>query len=232
MIQDNLDKLYLRIEESAKRSGREKSDIQLIAVSKRFPTERLLEAHKCGQIYFGENYIQEVKEKRPNLPDSAKIHFIGHLQTNKAKNAAETCEMIETVDRVKLANALNRHLQNSGQTLKVLVQVNIGDDPKKAGVRPEATEALLQELVKCTNLKVCGLMTMPPIVSNPEHSRPHFQGLRQLLEDLQRKGYFHDVPRPDLSMGMSNDFEIAIEEGATIIRVGTAIFGERPPKLH
>jgi pyridoxal phosphate enzyme (YggS family) len=227
MISENILRVKEKIAHTAKNVGRSSEDIKLVAVSKHFPADKIIEAHAAGQIIFGENYIQEVQEKRDRIPPSAVIHFIGHLQSNKAKIAAATCDMIETVDRLKLGKALNNHLQALNKTMDVLIQVNIGDDIKKAGVKGDETEELLIQLNNLERIRVCGLMTMPPLVENPELSRPYFRSLRQLAEQLWAKNLFTMIEKPELSMGMSSDFHIAIEEGATIVRVGTAIFGQR-----
>lgn len=229
MIPENLERIREEIVHSAAKAGRSPKDIKLVAVSKRFPVDIILKAFHAGQRLFGENYIQEVTHKREELPPEAKFHFIGHLQSNKAKVAAQSCAMIETVDRLKLAKILNTYLGKSEKKLQILVQVNIGNEPQKSGVLPEDTEELLTQLQVLANLDVRGLMTMPPFETNPELSRPHFSRLRQLLERLKSKGFFKTQENPELSMGMSNDFKVAIEEGATIVRVGTAIFGNRPP---
>lgn len=226
MIKKNLQQLKDRIDKAASKVGRNPMNVKLVAVSKRFPVHSIIEAHQHNQVHFGENYIQEVQDKSPDIPKEAMIHFIGHLQSNKAKAAATHCDMIETVDRLKLGKALNKHLVTLEKTIDILIQVNIGEDPQKAGVAANQAEDLLVQLNQLTNLRVCGLMTMPPQEENPEQSRPHFRNLRQLAQKLQDKHLFK-VEKPELSMGMSADFEIAIEEGATIIRVGTAIFGAR-----
>ncbi len=227
MIADNLQKIKEQIANAAKKANRRPEDIKLVAVSKRFPVSRIIEAHAAGQTLFGENYIQELQTKKEAAPPSVLFHFIGHLQSNKARIAAAACNMIETVDKLKLGTALNKHLQASDKTMDVLVQVNIGDDVKKSGVKSDEAEELLVGLNALPRLRVCGLMTMPPFVENPEKSRPYFEKLRLLAERLFSKGLFPAVEKPELSMGMSNDFHIAIEEGATIVRVGTAIFVQR-----
>ncbi|MGB3213079.1 MAG: YggS family pyridoxal phosphate-dependent enzyme [Desulforhopalus sp.] len=229
MISENIRKIKEEIACSATKVSRSPDDIKLVAVSKRFPIEKVTEAFAAGQTVFGENYIQEVQSKRDLAPSSAIFHFIGHLQTNKAKIAAATCNMIETVDRLKLGKTLNNHLQILEKTMDVLIQVNIGNDANKAGVKSSEAEELLVRLNDLPQLRVCGLMTMPPLVESPELSRPYFRNLRLLAEKLMTKGLFSSIEKPELSMGMSSDFHIAIEEGATIVRVGTAIFGSREP---
>ncbi len=227
MISENIQKVKEKIRIAATRVGRAADSVKLVAVSKRFPAAVIREAHANGQLIFGENYIQEVQSKRDDVPSSVIFHFIGHLQTNKAKTAAATCDMVETVDRLKLGKALNNHLQSLNKTMDMLIQVNIGDDANKAGVKSTEAEELLIQLNKLKNIRVCGLMTIPPLVEEPEQSRPYFRDLRLLLEKFIEKGLFPKIEKPELSMGMSSDFQIAIEEGATIVRVGTAIFGER-----
>lgn len=230
MISENIHAIKEKIAKAAAGSGRSPENIKLIAVSKRFPVTAIQEAYAGGHTLFGENYIQEVQQKRPELPDEVQFHFIGHLQTNKAKIAAEHCDMIETVDRLKLAVELNKHLEKLQKEMDILVQVNIGDDQGKSGVSAGEAESLLYELKKIPRIRVCGLMTMPPIETDPELSRPHFRGLRILAEECSKKELFFNNNEVELSMGMSSDYYVAIEEGATIIRVGTAIFGNRPVK--
>ena len=228
MISDNINRIREKIAEAANISGRSPEEIKLVAVSKRFPATVIKEAFEGGQTLFGENYIQEVQQKRLEIPTGAHFHFIGHLQTNKARIAAESCVMIETVDRLKLARALNKHLEKLNKNMDVLVQVNIGEDSNKSGVSVNDAEKLLYELKSIPQIRVCGLMTIPPFEPSPEDSRPHFRNLRLLADKLSEKELFADNKRIDLSMGMSGDFHIAIAEGATIVRVGTAIFGNRP----
>jgi pyridoxal phosphate enzyme (YggS family) len=230
MIRDNLRQICEDIKETARKCGRNPSDIKLVAVSKRFPVEMMQEARVAGQILFGENFIQEAVAKKEALGDAVRIHFIGHLQSNKAKTAAEACDVIETIDRFKIGSAINRHLEAAGRTAEVLVQVNVGLDPKKSGVLPDDTEKLLNQLLELPALKVKGLMTMPPFCEDSEQSRPFFRSLRLLSEKMKDKGLFSTGSTVELSMGMSNDYRVAIEEGATSIRIGTAIFGIRPPK--
>ncbi|BHH83930.1 YggS family pyridoxal phosphate-dependent enzyme [Desulforhopalus sp. 52FAK] len=227
MIASNLRQIKETIQLTAIKCGRPPTDIKLIAVSKRFSADKIQEAFLAGHELFGENYIQEVTVKKPLIPKEAKIHFIGNLQSNKAKVAAECCDMVETVDREKLGRALNKHCAKLGKTLDILVQVNIGNDPNKSGVAEGMAAPLLTKLNEMSNLKVCGLMTIPPLTNSKEESRFYFRELRKLSEKLNNQGLFPKTDRIELSMGMSGDFNIAIEEGATIIRVGTAIFGQR-----
>ena len=216
------------ITETAINCGRDPSNIKLIAVSKRHSIASIEEAMKAGQFVFGENYIQEAAEKIQKINNSAVFHFIGHIQSNKAKQAAQLFSMIETVDRYKLAKALNKHLEQLGEKLNILIQVNIGNDPKKSGVSPEKTEELLKQIARLPQIQPVGLMTIPPFTKDVEKSRSYFKNLRLLGNELSKKELFIDNTNIELSMGMSQDFTVAIEEGATIIRIGTAIFGQRP----
>ncbi|MCI5150965.1 MAG: YggS family pyridoxal phosphate-dependent enzyme, partial [Candidatus Electrothrix sp. MAN1_4] len=172
--------------------------------------------------------LQDAEAKISQLPSSLRWHFIGHLQSNKAKMAVELFQMIETVDRLKIAQALDRHAAAFTKKLDILVQVNVGREPQKSGVLPEDAPELLQALQPLTNLRVRGLMTMPPYGRDPEESRLFFKSLKKLSLELAAKDNFYDNAAVELSMGMSGDFTVAIEEGATLVRVGTAIFGKRP----
>ncbi len=227
MIADNLQSIRRNITAVAHRCGRNPEGIRLLAVSKTFPVTDMKEARAAGQFLFGENYIQEAEKKYNELDDQVQLHFIGHLQSNKAHIAARIFRMIETVDRIKLAVALNRYLIQSGRTMDILIQVNIGRDEKKSGIASADSEDLLKNILSLSNLRPLGLMTIPPFSEDPEKSRPYFRELRQLAENLQSKNLFFDNKCVELSMGMSHDYPIAIEEGATLIRVGTAIFGDR-----
>ncbi|WP_419176757.1 YggS family pyridoxal phosphate-dependent enzyme [Desulfosediminicola sp.] len=226
-IDTNLKAIYDKINTVALSCGREPDEIQLVAVSKRFPVTAIEEAYAAGHTVFGENYIQEAEEKAAQLGGKCTLHFIGHLQRNKAKIAARIFDVIETIDSFKLANTLNRHLEDLGRSMKILLQVNIGEDEKKSGMAAQQTEQLLREIGQLPHLEVIGLMTMPPFTDDPEDARPYFRQLKQLADSLAGKGLFANERRVELSMGMSNDYHVAIEEGATIIRVGTAIFGQR-----
>jgi pyridoxal phosphate enzyme (YggS family) len=213
---------------AARGCNRDPEEIKLVAVSKRFPVNAILEAHKAGQVVFGENYIQEAVEKKQALGDLVDLHFIGNLQSNKAKLAAQTCAMVETVDRLKIASALQKHLDQLDREMDILVQVNVGLDSNKSGVLPGETESLLVRMQDFPRLRLRGLMTMPPFSPDPEAARPCFRALRQLSEEMRSRGLFGRDEKIALSMGMSHDYHVAIEEGATLIRIGTAIFGERP----
>ncbi|KAB2889107.1 MAG: YggS family pyridoxal phosphate-dependent enzyme [Desulfobulbaceae bacterium] len=228
MIAENLERIRTSIERCALSCRRNPADIHLIAVSKKIPVAAIRQAIACGQQAFGENYIQEAEQKWLELDGAINLHFIGHLQSNKAKIAARIASVIETVDSLKLAEALNRHLETFDRTIRILIQVNVGNDPNKSGVLPGKTEELLRQVGKLPRLQVAGLMTIPPLTETPEATRPHFRALRLLADEMADKQLFHDSQHVELSMGMSDDFEIAIEEGATMVRIGTAIFGSRP----
>ena len=208
-----------RIERAAARAGRKRGDVTLIAVTKVFPAEAIREAYEAGIRDFGENYVQEFETKWPGVAglEKASFHLIGHLQSNKARRAAELFDVIETVDSAKLARRLN----DAGKPLDVFLEVRLSPEESKAGAPPAEVPALIDSVRECPNLRLVGLMTMPPWSDDPEQSRPYFRQLRVLGE---RTG----VDR--FSMGMSHDFEAAIEEGATHIRVGTALFGPRKKK--
>jgi pyridoxal phosphate enzyme (YggS family) len=205
-----------RIEAACARAGRRREDVTLVAVSKLFPAEALHEAYACGLREFGENYVQEFETKRPLLGAfaGARVHLIGHLQSNKARKAAELFDVVQTVDSAKLA----RRLDEAGRAMDVLIEVKLSPEESKAGAAPEDLPALIAAIRACAHLRLTGLMTMPPWTEDPEASRPYFQRLRALAAA-------HALPH--LSMGMSHDLETAIAEGATIVRVGTALFGHR-----
>ncbi|RUM44824.1 MAG: YggS family pyridoxal phosphate-dependent enzyme [Desulfocapsa sp.] len=226
-IETNLQEIHQAITNTALSCNRDPAGIKLLAVSKRHSKESIELAIAAGQTAFGENYMQEAQEKCTAFPD-ADFHFIGHVQSNKAKPAALFFSMVETVDRLKLAKALNKHLEVNESNLDILIQVNIGEDPNKHGVAPDKTISLLQEIHTLSRLRPRGLMTIPPFSTKSEETRSHFKALRLLANSCAEKGLFYDNENVELSMGMSHDFRIAIEEGSTSIRVGTAIFGQRP----
>ena len=206
-----------RIAAACARSGRDPSSVRLVAVSKTKPVEMLREAVAAGQHIFGENYAQELKQKADALDPVVEWHFVGALQTNKAKLVVGRVALIHTCDRIALAQELSKRAKAAGLVQRVLLEVNVGREPQKAGVLPENVRALLEQVRALPAIACEGLMCIPPAEGDP---RPWFRQLRQL-------GKEHGLP--ELSMGMSADYEAAIEEGATLIRVGTAIFGERPP---
>ena len=202
------------------------SDVRIIAVSKTMPVSAIQEAYDNGQRDFGENKVQEMADKQRQLPGDIAWHMIGHLQTNKAKSAIDLFSLIHSVDRMSLAEELNREAAKKNKILPVLIQVNISGEETKSGIDPAGTRQLLQEVALLPSLSVQGLMTMPPWFENPEEARPYFIALRKLRDELAGEK-IPNVSLKELSMGMSGDFETAIEEGATLVRIGTAIFGER-----
>ncbi len=226
-IVENLARIKERIEAAARRSGRNPADVHLVAVSKTVEVKRIQEAVKAGAKVFGENYVQEAQKKIEALGHGVAWHFIGHLQTNKAKVAARLFDLIHSLDSLPLAEELNRHALKQGKTIAVLLQVSLSGEETKFGAREDELFQMLERLSALKGITVMGLMTMPPFFEDPESSRPYFAALRELRERLARQA-FPEIFLKELSMGMSNDFEVAIEEGATLIRVGTAIFGSRP----
>ncbi|MDA3971319.1 MAG: YggS family pyridoxal phosphate-dependent enzyme [Desulfobulbaceae bacterium] len=227
MISDNIAHINARIKVAAQTSGRNAHDVRLIAVSKRKPLAALQEALNGGQKDFGENYLQEAVAKIAAISGPAIFHFIGPLQSNKAKLAVSHFDYIHTVDRLKIAKSLAKHATDMGKTQKVLIQVNVGREGQKSGVLPEDTEELLNRMQEYPALEICGFMTMPPFAQEPEANRRYFSELRELGQGFQQQGLLAAQSPLELSMGMSGDYEVAIEEGATMIRVGTAIFGVR-----
>jgi len=220
-IEARLQLVESRIEKAVQRAGRKRSEITLVAVSKKFSADRIREAYHAGLREFGENYVQEFAAKHPllnDLPD-ARFHLIGHLQTNKARLAAELFHVIETADSPKLLQRLDAAAALRVSSIEVLLEMKLSAEESKSGATPEAIPQLLETAAQCPHLQLSGLMTMPPWSEDAEQSRPYFKQLAALAAQYNL---------PKLSMGMSNDFEVAIEEGATIIRIGTALFGPRP----
>lgn len=213
---EGLTRVRERIAAACARAGRSEASVTLVAVSKTQPLEKLREAAAAGQRIFGENYAQELREKADALP-GCEWHFVGALQTNKARLVVGRAALIHTCDRIALAQELSKRARNAGLVQPVLLEVNVGREPQKAGALPDDVPALLEEVRALPGLRCEGLMCIPPASGDP---RPHFRALRELS---QRLGL------AQLSMGMSADYETAIEEGATLVRIGTAIFGERPP---
>jgi PLP dependent protein len=228
VICSNLIAVRKQIAAAAEKCGRDPGEIELLAVSKRMDVNAVREAWQCGQRLFGENYIQEAADKIVQLDPGITWHFIGHLQSNKAGPAVRLFDLVETVDRMKTASALDRHALKLGRAMDILVQVNTGLEKQKSGIPPQNVEQFMNELGALRNLRVRGLMTMPPYSPDPEHARPYFRILKDIAADLKAKKLFADNADVILSMGMSNDFAVAIEEGSTLVRIGTAIFGERP----
>jgi hypothetical protein len=221
-IRDNLEAVEARIATACEKAGRKRGEVKLVAVSKTKPAEAVLEAAEAGQIVFGENRIQEAQAKIPLCPGNLQWHLIGHLQSNKARIAASGIfRMIHSVDSEKLLRALDEY---AALPLPVLIQVNVSGEGSKEGCAPEEAAALIEAANQCAKVEVHGLMTIPPFTSDPEKARIHFSNLRKLRDRLQQET---GTPLPELSMGMSHDVEIAIEEGSTFVRVGSDIFGSR-----
>ena len=225
-IADNVRKIEERIAQAALRAGRDPGAVRLVAVSKTKPAAAIAEAFSCGQSIFGENYVQELVGKQAELPQEISWHFIGNLQSNKVRQIAGLVDMIHSVDRLSLASEIDRQWGALGKVCDVLIQVNISREATKGGTSSEELFDLVREVARLPHLQICGLMTMPPFFDDPEGARPYFRALKELSMELQAAA----IPRVELrelSMGMSGDFEAAIEEGATLVRVGSALFGER-----
>ncbi|HHL40800.1 MAG TPA: YggS family pyridoxal phosphate-dependent enzyme [Deltaproteobacteria bacterium] len=226
-VGENLAAVMERIEKAAKRAGRDPGEITLVVATKSREPREIRRAIAAGARVFGENYVQEAQEKIPKIRrSSVRWHLIGHLQKNKVKFAVELFDMIESVDSAGLAKEINKRAK---APMDVLIEVNLGGEASKHGVHPSEAVELAREIASFENLRLRGLMAIPPQPEDPEMSRPYFVTLRRIAERINREK-IPGVVLKDLSMGMSADFEVAIEEGATIVRIGTAIFGERPPK--
>jgi hypothetical protein len=225
-IADNLVRVKEKIANAAIRSNRSPDSVKLVGVTKTVEVEQIKEAVSAGLHILGENYVQEARNKIEQVGGQARWHFIGRLQTNKAKYAVKLFDLIQTVDSLKLATELNRRAQPLGRVIPIIIQVNLAGEASKGGVHPDECLQLIRQISEFTHLQIRGLMTMPPFFNDPERARPHFRQLRELSQVIA-EAQLPGVEMHELSMGMSGDFEVAIEEGATLIRVGTAIFGER-----
>jgi pyridoxal phosphate enzyme (YggS family) len=223
-LTDNLTNVRSRITAACARSGRDPASVTLLAVTKSHPPEVVHDAVKQGLLLFGENKVQEAKAKIPRCPGRAHWHMIGHLQTNKVRDAVQLFEMIQSVDSLHLAQEINRRAEQAAKTIPVLVEVNIVGEARKFGYKPAQLLQELGELNALPRLEIHGLMTVPPWSSVAERARPVFRKLRELKTQCEES---LGVPLSHLSMGMTGDFEVAIEEGATLVRVGTALFGGR-----
>ncbi|MCD6297527.1 MAG: YggS family pyridoxal phosphate enzyme [Desulfobacteraceae bacterium 4484_190.3] len=222
-----LESVKNRIEKTAHACGRDPETVRLVVVSKTVPTNRVRQAIQAGATILGENYVQEARAKFNDLATyPVSWHFIGHLQSNKAKYAVRLFDLIHSVDTLKLARELDKQSHKINKVQEVLIQVNISEEASKSGVDVEGTYNLLKEISLLENLSVKGLMTMPPYFNAPEKVRPYFSALRDLKNCLEQEGLLN-VTLSELSMGMTGDFEVAIQEGATFVRIGTAIFGKR-----
>jgi PLP dependent protein len=226
-LNDNVARIQDRIAAACQRAGRRREDVKLVAISKTFPAECIREAYQAGLRDFGENRVQEAAAKRPALADLAVTwHLVGHLQSNKAKLARELFHWIHSIDSGKIAQKLDHAAAPSGEKTPVLLEVNLGDEPSKFGATGEDVLRLAGQVSRLATLELRGLMIVPPFFEDPESVRPFFRRLRELARSIA-EAKLPNVSLQHLSMGMTHDFEIAIEEGATIVRVGTGIFGER-----
>jgi pyridoxal phosphate enzyme (YggS family) len=222
-IRENLKIVRERMERAAQKVGRDPKEIELVAVSKTVEVDRIKEAIEAGVSILGENYVQEAQKKIETLGKPVSWHFIGHLQSNKAKHAVRLFDVIHSIDSIPLAEELDRRAEQAVRVIKVMIEVNLSKEATKFGTDEERVLNLARRIQDLGHLSLEGLMTMPPYFDSPEMSRPYYVALRELKQKMIKEG----IPLKKLSMGMSNDFEIAIEEGATYVRVGTAIFGPR-----
>ena len=225
-ITDNLKAVHERINAACERGHRDPSAVQLIDVSKTKPVEMLEEAYNNGERHFGENKVQELVAKYEQLPKDIKWHMIGHLQRNKVKYIVDKVALIHSVDSVRLAEEIHKEAMKIGRKVPILIEVNVAGEETKFGVAPEEVEDLLKEIASFEGIEVQGLMTIAPFVTDPEENRQYFNRLKQLSVDISHKN-IDNVNMNVLSMGMTGDYEVAIEEGASFVRVGTGIFGER-----
>lgn len=225
-VADRLQVVIREIAEAASSAGRDPRSVRLVAVTKTVAPERIREAYDAGARMFGENYVQEALGKVDRLPRDAEWHMIGHLQTNKAKRATEIFPTIETLDRPSLAAAIEKAARTRAVRVDVLIQVNVAGEGAKSGATPELALGLTQRAMEWPHLRFRGLMVIPPYCTDAERTRPHFRALRELRDSLTKLAP-PGVELTELSMGMSHDFAVAVEEGATLVRIGTAIFGER-----
>ena len=225
MIRENLREVEEKISQACIRSGRDRSEVLLIAVSKTKPLEMIEEAAGCNQVDFGENKVQELCTKYEKFP-TLRWHMIGHLQRNKVRQVVGKAFLIHSVDSLRLAETIEAEAAKIGVTAKILLEVNVAEEESKFGLKIEEVIPLAEEISKMEHIHILGLMTIAPFVSDPEENRPIFRKLRQLSVDIKEKN-MNNVDMDVLSMGMTNDYEVAVEEGATMVRVGTGIFGER-----
>ena len=226
MMREQLENVQQKIREAAMRAGRNPEDVTLVAVSKTNPVERIKEAYDLGVRDFGENKVKEMLQKEPQLPEDIRWHLIGHLQTNKVRNVLGKTVLIHSLDSLKLLDTVDFEARKKGIIAEGLLEVNVAGEESKFGFLPEELEALFPRLSQYRNLKIKGLMTVAPIVEDPEENRPVFHRLCQLSIDIKSKN-IDNVSMNVLSMGMTGDYQTAVEEGATIVRVGTGIFGKR-----
>ena len=226
MIRENIEEVKEKIRLACVKSERDMNDVTLIAVSKTKPLPMLQEAYECGIRDFGENKVQELMEKIPAMPDDIRWHMIGHLQRNKVKYIVDKVYLIHSVDSLRLAEEISKEACKKNVCVNILVEVNVAGEENKFGVTCEDASAFIEKIAQLKNIRIRGLMTSAPFVDNPEDNRKYFKQLKQLLVDINQKN-IDNVCMDVLSMGMTNDYTVAVEEGATHVRVGTAIFGAR-----
>jgi len=225
-IHSNLTNICSQINAATLSSGRDPSTVRLVAVSKTKPASLVDEAAAAGQSIFGENYVQEFTEKAAVVKSQVEWHFIGHLQSNKVKHIAGLVTMIHSVDRLSLAREIDRQWERINKVCDILIQVNVSGETSKSGTTSKEAQNLIREVALLKNVRICGLMTMPPFYDDPEGARPYFRELRLLCQEISSQA-IPGVSMQELSMGMSGDFEVAIAEGATLVRIGSALFGNR-----
>ena len=228
-IAENLDRVREQIAQAAAKAGRAADDIELVAITKTHPAEKVREAVEVGQTLFGESRVQEARAKIPELPSNLRWHFVGHLQKNKIRHALPLFEMIHSVDSLGLAQEVNRIAEEEGMHPRILLEVNVAGEGSKFGFAPDKLREQMEEVLALPRLSILGLMTIPPLADEVKVSRKYFVQLRELRDRLQTE---FRVDLAHLSMGMTQDYPIAVEEGATLVRVGTAIFGERTRPKH
>ena len=226
MVAENYRYVLKKVEEACVRSGRDPKDVTLIAVSKTKPIEMIEEAMEAGARVFGENKVQELCDKYEQLPKDLHWHLIGHLQRNKVKYIVDKAELIHSVDSLKLAEEISKEALKKNVEVNILIEVNVAEEESKFGVSVEETLALVEEIAKLPGIHIQGLMTIAPYTTDPEENRPVFRTLKKLAVDIKKKN-IDNVCMDVLSMGMTGDYQVAVEEGATLVRVGTGIFGER-----
>ena len=226
MVAENYRHVLKKVEEACARSGRDPKDVTLIAVSKTKPIEMIEEAMEAGARVFGENKVQELCDKYEQLPKDLHWHLIGHLQRNKVKYIVDKAELIHSVDSLKLAEEISKEALKKNVEVNILIEVNVAEEESKFGVSVEETPVLVEEIAKLPGIHIHGLMTIAPYTTDPEENRPVFRTLKKLAVDIKKKN-IDNVCMDVLSMGMTGDYQVAVEEGATLVRVGTGIFGER-----
>ena len=226
MLRENLQEVEERIQEACRRAGRDRSEVTLVAVSKTKPVSMLKEAYDLGVRVFGENKVQEIREKYEALPKDIEWHMIGHLQTNKIKYIADKVSLIHSVDSLRLAETIEKEAVKHNRIVDILLEVNVAEEESKFGIKTSEVLALAENVVQLPHIRLRGLMTIAPFVENPEKNRAIFANLHELYVDIKDKNIDNGTVSI-LSMGMTNDYEVAIEEGATMVRVGTGIFGAR-----